>query len=84
MQSSTAKTTNDNKSDKLNSKESKHDGSCDDDEQQNKSIEEGEIIESFDQLDLKDNLLRGIYAHGFEKPSPIQQVQKNKVSASQY
>ena len=30
--------------------------------------------ESFDDLDLKDELLRGIYAFGFEKPSPIQQT----------
>lgn len=29
--------------------------------------------ESFDHMNLKDNLLRGIYAYGFEKPSPIQQ-----------
>jgi len=27
---------------------------------------------SFDDLDIKDNLLRGIYAYGFEKPSNIQ------------
>merc|ERR1739838_159549 len=32
-----------------------------------------EIIESFDDMDLKDDLLRGIYAYGFEKPSAIQQ-----------
>jgi translation initiation factor 4A len=34
----------------------------------------GEIqeYETFDEMDLKLNLLRGIYAHGFEKPSPIQ------------
>jgi len=30
-------------------------------------------IKSWDLLDLKPNLLRGIFAHGFEKPSPIQQ-----------
>jgi translation initiation factor 4A len=30
-------------------------------------------IESFDELGLKKNLLRGIYGYGFEKPSPIQQ-----------
>jgi len=29
--------------------------------------------ESFDEMGLPDTLLRGIYAHGFEKPSPIQQ-----------
>lgn len=28
---------------------------------------------SFDDLDLKDNLLRGIFSYGFEKPSSIQQ-----------
>ncbi len=33
-----------------------------------------ENIVSFDALDLKEDLLRGIYAYGFEKPSAIQQV----------
>jgi superfamily II DNA/RNA helicase len=28
---------------------------------------------SFDEMGLPETLLRGIYAHGFEKPSPIQQ-----------
>ena len=28
-------------------------------------------------LDLKNNLLRGIYSHGFEKPSNIQQKSIN-------
>merc|ERR1719251_657951 len=32
-----------------------------------------EAIESFDQMELPDELLRGIYAYGFEKPSAIQQ-----------
>ena len=32
-----------------------------------------EIMSSFDDLNLKDNLLRGIYSNGFEKPSVIQQ-----------
>ena len=31
------------------------------------------IYESFDDMDLADNLLRGIYSYGFEKPSKIQQ-----------
>lgn len=31
-----------------------------------------EVCESFDDMDLKENLLRGIYAYGFEKPSQIQ------------
>lgn len=32
-----------------------------------------ETAESFDQMGLHENLLRGIYAYGFEKPSAIQQ-----------
>ncbi|XWS14796.1 hypothetical protein CRYUN_Cryun35bG0039000 [Craigia yunnanensis] len=32
-----------------------------------------EVHESFDKMGLKENLLRGIYAYGFEKPSAIQQ-----------
>ncbi|KAE9420885.1 hypothetical protein Angca_004002 [Angiostrongylus cantonensis] len=32
-----------------------------------------QIVASFDVMDLKQNLLRGIYAFGFEKPSAIQQ-----------
>jgi len=31
------------------------------------------IFESFDDYDLEENLLRGIYSYGFEKPSAIQQ-----------
>ena len=30
-------------------------------------------VETFDELGLKSELLRGIYGYGFEKPSPIQQ-----------
>nr|XP_057934214.1 eukaryotic initiation factor 4A-I-like [Doryrhamphus excisus] len=32
-----------------------------------------EIVESFDEMILREELLRGIYAYGFEKPSAIQQ-----------
>ena len=32
-----------------------------------------ESIEAFDGMDLPEELLRGIYAYGFEKPSAIQQ-----------
>mmetsp|Transcript_18139 Transcript_18139/g.25094 ORF Transcript_18139/g.25094 Transcript_18139/m.25094 type:complete len:412 (-) Transcript_18139:315-1550(-) len=32
-----------------------------------------EVFESFDAMGLHENLLRGIYAYGFEKPSAIQQ-----------
>lgn len=29
------------------------------------------IVESFDDMGLKEDLLRGIYGYGFVKPSPI-------------
>jgi translation initiation factor 4A len=32
-----------------------------------------ETVESFDDMGLKEGVLRGIYGHGFVKPSPIQQ-----------
>lgn len=32
-----------------------------------------EVCSTFDQMNLKEDLLRGIYAYGFEKPSAIQQ-----------
>lgn len=36
-------------------------------------VNDNECIKSFDDFNLKENLLRGIYAYGFEKPSIIQQ-----------
>ena len=47
----------------------------------------GTNIKNWDDLNLKDNLLRGIYAYGFEKPSEIQKkailpvVKKNDLIA---
>lgn len=32
-----------------------------------------EIVPTFDDMDLKEQLIRGIYQYGFEKPSAIQQ-----------
>lgn len=32
-----------------------------------------EIVDSFDDMNLREALLRGIFAYGFEKPSAIQQ-----------
>jgi len=32
-----------------------------------------EVIDNFDDMKLRENLLRGIFAYGFEKPSAIQQ-----------
>merc|ERR1711975_171378 len=31
------------------------------------------VVDSFDDLDLQEGLLRGIYSYGFEKPSAVQQ-----------
>jgi superfamily II DNA/RNA helicase len=33
-----------------------------------------ECTDKFDDMELKEELLRGIYAYGFERPSAIQQV----------
>ena len=35
----------------------------------NQDIKEYDL---FDNMDLKLNLLKGIFSHGFEKPSPVQ------------
>ncbi|KAF8165494.1 P-loop containing nucleoside triphosphate hydrolase protein [Crassisporium funariophilum] len=37
------------------------------------SSEAVSVIQTFDDLNLKDDLLRGVYAYNFEKPSAIQQ-----------
>lgn len=44
-----------------------------DDEKLYESSKDIKIIPSFDDMGLKDELLRGIYQYGFEKPSAIQQ-----------
>ena len=36
------------------------------------STESESIIKKWDELNLDSNILRGIYSHGFETPSPIQ------------
>jgi len=38
-----------------------------------KELDYEEVVDSFDNMNLTDDLLRGIYAYGFEKPSAIQQ-----------
>ena len=45
----------------------------DDDKLQFEATEGIEPLNSFDRMGIKDDLLRGIYAYGFEKPSAIQQ-----------
>lgn len=48
-------------------------------EEEKKPVEEEivsnweEKVDTFDELHLKDDLLRGIYGYGFTRPSPIQQ-----------
>lgn len=36
------------------------------------STEDLEVVKSFDDLGLREELLRGIYAYGFNKPSAVQ------------
>jgi len=48
-------------------------GEGDDDDTSWEETNWTEVVESFDDMKLKDELLRGIYAYGFEKPSYIQQ-----------
>jgi translation initiation factor 4A len=35
-------------------------------------MEQEEIYETFDSMDLPEDVLRGVYAYGFQQPSPIQ------------
>jgi translation initiation factor 4A len=43
-------------------------------QQQPLSTDTPKVYETFDDMDLPDNLLHGIFSYGFEKPSSIQQV----------
>ena len=43
-----------------------------DDKKETTDMEEMKSINSWEELDVKQDLLRGIYANGFENPSPIQ------------
>ena len=36
--------------------------------------EEIKKYDSFDEIGLKNKILRGIYGYGFEKPSPVQRL----------
>ena len=38
------------------------------------SVAEFPLVDSFDDMGLSELLLRGVYAYGYEKPSPIQQA----------
>ncbi|KAB0372982.1 hypothetical protein FD755_015735 [Muntiacus reevesi] len=41
-----------------------------------------EIVDNFDDMNLKESLLRGIYAYGFDKPSAIQQRSRTGKTAT--
>jgi len=43
------------------------------DENAFETSEDCEVFESFDDIGLKNELLRGVYAYGFERPSAVQQ-----------
>ena len=42
-----------------------------DDEMVIESSEKLQLVESFDDLNLNEQLLRGLYAYGFNKPSAV-------------
>merc|ERR1712216_35328 len=46
---------------------------ADEDKQVFETSADVEIVPTFDELGLREDLLRGIYAYGFEKPSAVQQ-----------
>jgi ATP-dependent RNA helicase len=54
-------------------KSSKHDKKVFDDPGLYDTSDEVKAVSTFDEMGLKEDLLRGIYAYGFEKPSAIQQ-----------
>ena len=41
--------------------------------EEQETIDSSHEINSWDELDIHTDILRGIFAYGFEKPSPIQQ-----------
>lgn len=41
---------------------------------ESQELQELKVYESFDDMDLNDELVRGIYSYGFEKPSKIQKI----------
>lgn len=45
----------------------------DDDKLTFETSEDCEVLKSFEQMGLKEGLVRGIYAYGFERPSAVQQ-----------
>lgn len=68
-------------SDKLNKETNINSDSNIVESDKNEVIEETPLhtFNTWDELDLHPNLLRGIYAHGFERPSPIQSKSINPI-----
>lgn len=50
-------------------KDNEHDFVAEDEAQQNKKVK---VYKQFEEMKLKDELLRGVFAHSFERPSAIQ------------
>ena len=61
------------KSDKTATSKTTEKGIADDAEMVIESSEKLEVVKSFDELGLREELIRGIYAYGFNKPSAVQQ-----------
>jgi ATP-dependent RNA helicase len=61
------------KSDKAATKKTTEKGIADDAEMVIESSEKLEVVKSFDEMGLREELIRGIYAYGFNKPSAVQQ-----------
>ena len=59
---------NNNKNTVLEEKEEKEEK-----EEEEEIFDSSYEIKEWDEIEMDNNILRGIYAHGFEKPSPIQQ-----------
>jgi len=49
-----------------------HDASLDPDQHIETNVSSDDYVDNFDNMGLNDQLLRGVYAYGFEKPSVIQ------------
>jgi len=47
--------------------------------EEKEKTEEPKEIQSWDELNISDDVLRGIYSYGFEKPSPIQSKAINSI-----
>jgi len=63
----------DSASEKHSTQEKQEKGSTSNPKEKEETKWDEHVVTSFDDMNLRDDLLRGIYAYGFEKPSAIQQ-----------